>query len=181
MLSLPNMVDNRSRQSGPRVENYEEVEHFPLDPSLREKILLEQNECSFVWGPRNNWAVGVIMSYVWRDGKFWLTASSQRARIAAIQRDPRVSIIVSSVGTSLGPAKSITVKGTVRILNDRETLGWVLPAISAAIIPGADALQEKFTKMMDSRRRVVLEVTPEKWITFDAAQMMVASIMPTQR
>ena len=59
-----------------KVQNYEEVEHFPIDPEMQEKILLEQNECSFVWGPKDNWAVGVIMSYVWRDGKFWLTASS---------------------------------------------------------------------------------------------------------
>ena len=159
------------------VENYEEVEHFPLDPAIQEKILQEQIECSFVWGPKDNWAVGVIMSYVWRDGKFWLTASNQRARLSALKRDPRVSIIVTSVGTSLGPAKSITAKGTVRILNDRATLDWVLPAIAAVNVPGAEEMQKKFTQMMDSPRRVVLEVTPEKWITFDAAQMMAASIM----
>jgi hypothetical protein len=160
-----------------KVQNYEEVEHFPLEPDLQEKILLEQNECSFVWGPKDHWAVGVIMSYVWRDGKFWLTASSQRARIYAIKRDPRVSLIISSVGTQFGPAKSITVKGRVRVLNDRETLDRMLPELAAAILPGADELQEKFVAMMDSERRVVLEVTPEKWITFDAGQMMAASIM----
>lgn len=157
------------------VENYEEVDHYPLDAATQEKILLEQNECSFVWGPKDHWAVGVIMTYVWRDGRFWLTASNQRARISAIQRDPRVSIIVSSVGTSLGPAKSITVKGRVRIHEDREILERILPAISAAILPGADAFQKKFTKMMDSPRRIVLEVVPEKWITFDAGRMMQAS------
>jgi hypothetical protein len=165
-----------------RIENYDEVDHYPLDPALQEKILLEQNECSFVWGPKDHWAVGVIMTYVWRDGKFWLTATNQRARIAAIRRDPRVSIIVSSVGTSIGPARSITAKGRVRILEDRETLDWVLPAISAAILPeGADVMQEQFTKMMDSSRRVVFEVTPEKWITFDAAKMMVASMTPREK
>jgi len=164
-----------------QVENYEEVEHYPLDAVTLEKILLEQNECAFVWGPRDHWAVGVIMTYVWRDGRFWLTASSQRARIAAIKRDPRVSIIVSSVGTSLGPAKSITVKGRVSIHEDRETLDWVLPAISAAILPGAEAFQEKFTKMMDSPRRIVLEVDPEKWITFDAGLMMQASFASSRR
>ena len=160
------------------VENYEEVEHYPLDPELQEQILQEQNECSFVWGPKDHWAVGVIMSYVWREGKFWLTASSQRARIHAIRRDPRVSLVVSSVGTRLGPAKSITVKGRVRVLDDEETKARVLPQIAAAILPGADELQAKFVAMMDSPRRVVLEVSPEKWITFDASQMMAASIMP---
>lgn len=161
-----------------RVENYEEVEHFPLDPELCEQILLAQNECSFVWSPKDHWAVGVIMSYVWRDGKFWLTASSQRARIHAIRRDPRVSLVISSVGTRFGPARSITVKGRVRVLDDAATKQRTLPEIAAAILPGAEELQGKFVQMMDSPRRVVLEVTPEKWITFDAAQMMAASIMP---
>ena len=159
------------------VENYDEVDHYPLDPELQEQILQEQNECSFVWGPKDHWAVGVIMSYVWRDGKFWLTATSQRARIAAIRRDPRVSLIISSVGTRFGPAKSITVKGRVQIHDDEATKARVLPQIAAVVLPGAGELQEKFVKMMESERRLVLEVTPEKWITFDAAQMMAASIM----
>ena len=46
MLYLVDMTD--------KLENYEEVEHFPLEPELQEQILLEQNECSFVWGPKNN-------------------------------------------------------------------------------------------------------------------------------
>jgi hypothetical protein len=85
---------------------------------------------------------------------------------------------VSSVGTKLGPAKSITVKGRCRILDDRATQEWVYPAVAAAILPGAEAFQEKFVEMMDTERRVVLEVTPEKWITFDAEKMMRASILP---
>ncbi len=115
---------------------------------------------------------------MWRDGKFWFTATSQRARIAAIRRDPRVTVIVSSVGTKLGPSKSITVQGTVRILEDDETKAWVYPAIAAAIIPGADEIQKKFVGMLDSDRRLILEVTPEKWITFDAVKMMQDSIFP---
>jgi hypothetical protein len=176
------MVLRRSGESNmPEIANYDEVDRYPLDPETQEKILLEQNECSFVWGPKDHWAVGVIMTYVWRDGKFWLTATSQRARIAAIKRDPRVSIIVSSVGTSIGPARSITAKGRVRILEDRATLDWVLPAVSAAILPDApQAMKDAFTKMMDSERRIVLEITPEKWVTFDAAKMMVASMTPRE-
>ncbi len=159
------------------VQNYEEVDVYPIEPDLQEEILKTQNECSFVWGTQDHWPIGVIMSYVWLDGKFWLTASSQRPRIRAIRRDPRVSLIISSVGTKFGPAKSITVKGRVRLLDDRATKDRILPLLSAAILPGADEFQKKFTAMMDSERRLVLEVTPEKWITFDAAGMMQASIM----
>ena len=69
--------------------------------------------------------MGVIMTYVWRHEKFGLTATSQRARIAAIRRDPRVTVIVSSGGTKLGPSKSITIQGRVRVLEDDETKAWV--------------------------------------------------------
>lgn len=37
------------------------------------------------------------------DGRFWLTATSQRKRIAAVRRDDRVAVVVTSSGTDLGP------------------------------------------------------------------------------
>jgi len=121
--------------------------------------------------------MGVIMSYVWRDGKFWLTATSQRARVKAIRRDPRVSIVLTSVGTSLGPSRSITVKGRVTLHDDEETKRWFYPAVAKAILRGApQEMIDHFVQMLDSERRLVFEVTPEKWITYDAAKMMVASL-----
>ncbi|MCH2416839.1 MAG: hypothetical protein MK195_08775, partial [Acidimicrobiales bacterium] len=73
-------------------ENYEDVTVYDLDASAEEELLLGHNECTFMWANKEGWPVGVIMSYVWRKGSFWLTASAQRARIHAVRRDPRVSI-----------------------------------------------------------------------------------------
>jgi len=161
------------------VKDYEEVAGYPLDEEQREDILRGQNECTFIWGTRDHWPVGVIMSYVWKDGKFWLTATSQRARIKAVQRDDRVSVVVSSVGLETGAGRSITVKGRVRLRTDPETKAWLYPAAAAAIFPGApEDLHARFVEMLDSERRVILEVTPEKWITFDAGKMMRASLFP---
>ena len=60
------------------IENYEEAHVYPLDPEVQEQLFKLQNECSFIWGTKDHWAVGVIMNFVWRDGRFWLTATSQR-------------------------------------------------------------------------------------------------------
>jgi hypothetical protein len=158
------------------ITDYEEVDVYPLDDEVREELLRSQNECTFIWGPKSHWAVGVIMSYVWRDGRFWLTATSQRKRIAALRRDDRVSIVVSSVGTPLGPAKSVTAKGRCRLRDDRETMDWFYPALAAAIIPQSETVQRAFARMLDSSRRLILEVTPEKLISFDAAKMMADSL-----
>ena len=70
-------------------ENYEDVTVFDLDPSDEEALLLAHNECTFMWATKDGWPVGVIMSYIWRNGFFWLTASNQRARISAVRRDTR--------------------------------------------------------------------------------------------
>ena len=156
--------------------NYDDVTQYPLDDEMREEILRKQIECVFIWGPKDHWAVGVLMTYIWKDGRFWVSATSQRKRIAAIKRDPRVSVVVSSHGTDLGPAKGITAKGRAIIHEDRETLDWFLPACAAVNIPTAGPLQDAFAKMMDTEKRVVIEVVPEKWITFDATKMMMASI-----
>ena len=74
-------------------ENYEDVTVYDLDANAEEELLLAHNECTFMWANKEGWPVGVIMSYIWRKGRFWLTASSQRARIHAVRRDPRVSIL----------------------------------------------------------------------------------------
>lgn len=116
------------------------------------------------------------MSYLWRDDRFWLTATSQRKRIAAVRRDPRVSVIVSGVGTAVGPARTVTAKGRCVVHDDEETKVWVYPAIAQAIMGGQGELTDRFTEMLDSERRLVLEVVPEQWITFDAAKMMADSI-----
>ena len=71
-------------------------------------------------------------------------------------------------------SRSITIKGRVTIHTDQETKDWFYPDLALAITRN-EALAKPFAKMLDSERRVVLEVTPEKWITYDARKMMVAS------
>ena len=157
-----------STQSHP--ENYEDVTIFGLDQSDEERLLAAHNECTFIWSNKEGWPVGVIMSYVWRDGKFWLTASSQRARISAVRRDPRVSIVVTSTGSPLPRNKTVTYKGTCRVLDDDETKAWFYPALASALRP--DPLgQEVFVKFLDSPRRVILEVEPTQRIAYDGAKM----------
>jgi hypothetical protein len=161
--------------------NYDDVTEYGLDQDKLEEILQKQIECTFIWGPKDHWAVGVLMTYIWKDGSFWVSATSQRKRIPAIKRDPRVSIVVSSHGTDLGPAKGITAKGRAVIHDDQETKDWFYPACAAVNIPTPGKLQDAFAKMMDTERRLVIEVKPEKWITFDATKMMMASIAAWQK
>lgn len=155
--------------------NYEDVTQYDLEDADEEEMLLAQNECTFIWANKEGWPVGVIMSYVWVDGKFWLTATSQRARIHAVRRDPRVCIVVTSTGSSLARNKAVTWKGMCTIHEDAETKEWFYPALAKALQPGREQDQARFVQFLDSPRRVVLEVDPTQRIGYDGTKMAKAT------
>jgi general stress protein 26 len=152
------------------IEDYERVSVYALDDAEREELLRTHAECTFNWATRDGWPMGVIMSYLWKDGRFWLTAGAHRHRIEAVRRDPRVSIVVTSTGTQLAPGKSITAKGRCCVHEDAETRAWFYPEFARHLYP-EEKQARAFAKKLDSPLRVVLEVVPEKWITYDGVKM----------
>lgn len=155
--------------------DYEDVTMYTLDADVEERLLLAHNECTFIWSNREGWPVGVIMSYVWRRGAFWLTASAQRARISAVRRDPRVCVVVTSTGSPLPRNKAVTWKGTCAVHEDRATKDWFYGELAVALNPGHPERADRFRRFLDSPRRVVLEVTPTQRIGYDGAKMGAAT------
>ena len=86
------------------VEDHETVSIYPLDDQQLEDLLTKVGECTFNWGTKDGWPVGVIMSFLWKNGRFWITAGAHRHRISAVRRDPRVSVVVS--GAAAAPARA---------------------------------------------------------------------------
>ena len=155
--------------------DYEDVTVYGLGAAEETALLVMQRECTFTWTNREGWPVGVTMSFVFVDDRFWLTASGQRKRIAAVRRDPRVSIVVSSAGTSLPPNRTVTYKGRCRVHDDETTKRWFYPALAAALHPSDAERAEVFARFLDSPRRVVLEVEPVQRIGFDGTKMSAAT------
>jgi hypothetical protein len=156
-------------------ENYEDVSIYDLDDDVEEQLLLAHNECTFIWANKEGWPVGVIMSYIWRRGRFWLTASSQRARISAVRRDPRVCVVVTSTGSPLPRNKAITWKGMCTVHESREVKDWFYPDFATALRGDDPARRDPFVEFLDSPRRVVLEVEPTQRIGYDGAKMGAAT------
>ncbi len=157
----------------PGVEDHETVSIYPLDDQQLESLLTHAPECTFNWGTRDGWPVGVIMSFLWKDGRFWITAGAHRHRISAVRRDPRVSVVVSGASAPAGsgaPGGAATAKGRCVIHEDRETKDWFYPEFAAKLNPTNPEAAAAFVKTLDSPLRVVLEVIPEKWILFDGAK-----------
>jgi len=158
------------------IKDYEDVTVYGLDPDREVDLIDQQNECTFVWTTKDGSPMAVVMSYLQRDGKFWMTASGQRKRIPAIRRDPRVAIVITSPGTKLGSGKTVTYKGTARVLDDDETKAWFYPALAERLMSrwGQQRVDE-FANMLNSPRRVIIEITPTLRVGYDGDKMRQAT------
>jgi general stress protein 26 len=157
------------------MQGYEDVTIYELSPEREQELLDKQIECNFVWTNKDGHGLGVIMNYVARNGSIWLTATSQRARIKALKRDPRASVVISSMGTDMGPGKQLTYKGRVTLHEDQQTKDWFYPAMAAIISPYPAPTAEAAMAYLDTPLRLILELVPEKVIRFDGDRIAKAS------
>lgn len=155
--------------------DYEDVSVFTLSEERELVLFKKQTECTFMWTNKAGEPVGVIMNYIHHEGSFWLTATRQRARIPAIERDPRVAVAMSSRGTDIGISQSVTYKGIAVVHEDNETKAWFYPALAASVRPDSETKQQAFVDHLDSDGRVVIEVKPTTRIGFDSEQMFEGS------
>lgn len=152
-------------------DSYEDVSMFSLDGG-REQILLDtQTECCFMWSTSVGDPVGVVMNFVAKDGRFWLTCTRRRKRVPAIEARPRVAIAISSRGTDIGISQTVTYKGNAVVHEDDATKAWFYPALAARVRPESSTQQEAFVHHLDTPGRVVIEITPDARIGFDAENM----------
>ena len=161
-----------------QVKDYEKnVSQYPLDPEREADLIKLQSECTFMWTNKEGHPMGVIMSYLEYEGKLWLTAAPNKARIAAIKRDGRSAICITSTGTSMFGGKTVSYKGHCLIHeNNQDIKDWFYAALSERLYgESAEKLyqdtsqtkKDQFVEFLDTPGRVIFEFKIEKTIGFD--------------
>ncbi|MBF4480223.1 General stress protein 26 [Rhodococcus rhodochrous J3] len=151
------------------IDDNEDLTSLRVDARTQERLLDAQRECTFAFTTEEGWPAGVVMSYLYRDGTFWLTAASGRAHVRAARRDPRVTLVVSNAGTDLAGRRMLAVRGRVTVRTDEETKRWFYPAFAHHHAPNDP---DAFEQLLDSPNRVVLEVRPVRIaVSHDSTKM----------
>ncbi len=157
-----------------QTHDHEVVSIYPFSEAEVDILMNNAIEAVLMWSTKDGWPVGVTHAFVWRDEKIWLTFASHRHRAAAIRRDNRVSVNISSASYPEAapegfPSGAITFKGTGEFFDDDETKAWFYRALAAKVGQGNAAVEDSFYQLLDSPLRVILAVTPVKRIMYNAA------------
>jgi Pyridoxamine 5'-phosphate oxidase len=158
-------------QPGSYVSSYDDVSKFALDDEREQALHAAQTECTFMWSTKDGDPVGVIMNYLLHDGRFWVTCTRRRKRVAAVEARPRVAIAVTSRGTDIGVSQAVTYKGDAIVHESEEVNAWFYPALAARVRPESTERQAAFVHHLDTPGRVVIEIRPTARIGFDSESM----------
>ena len=161
-----------------RKQDYTDVSDVGIDEAKREQLYAAQTECCLLWANREGWPVGVMVRFVWHEQRFWVTCAAHRKRVPALRARPQSAVVVSSEGTWLGGDVTTTAKTLATVHDDAATKAWFYPALAARQRrgdgPAAKAARAEFVRRLDTPTRVVIELVPVAWITYDGNRLEAA-------
>ncbi len=155
-----------------RLEDYDDVSVYGIDAERRAALLSRQTECAVVWTTSEGWPVGVMHIYVWHGDRFWVTCMPERKRVPALRARPQSSVIVAFPQEQTVTAKTLA---TVHEHGSSEH-GWFYRALARKVLPSQPAAiralgEDAWIERLDSPGRVVIELAPQKWISFDGRKV----------
>ena len=149
--------------------DYEDLTTMRLDDDDREALLAAGGECVFNWTTKEGYPVGVVVAFLYRDGKFFTTCAETRKRVPALRARSQSAIVINNGG------KTASFKGdsVVHAPGDPgfdELKGWFYPTLSGLDKTPDDPYQQSFAKFLDSPHRVIIETDARLVVGFDTAK-----------
>jgi hypothetical protein len=149
--------------------DYEDLTGMQLDQDQLDELVAGVGECVFNWTTRDGYPVGVVVAFVYRDGKFFTTCAERRKRVPALRARPQSAIVINKEG------KTASYKGDsiVHAPGDPgfdELKGWFYPTLSQLDLDPNDAYRQSFAKFLDSPHRVIIETDARLVVGFDTAK-----------
>ena len=146
--------------------DYEDLTSMRLDEASLNELVGSGGECIFNWTTIDGYPVGVVVAYVFRDGKFWTTCAARRKRVPALRKRPQSAIVINRNG------KTASYKGDsiVHASGDEgfdELKAWFYAALSGGQGGGNDEYRRAFAKFLDSPHRVIIETEARLVVAFD--------------
>jgi hypothetical protein len=149
--------------------DYEDLTGMQLSEEDLAALVGGGGECIFNWTTVEGYPVGVVVAYVYANGKFWTTCAERRKRVPALKKRPQSGIVINQGG------RTASFKGdsTVHANGDSdfdELKTWFYALLSGVASSPEDTYRQAFAKFLDSPHRVIIETDARLVVGFDTAK-----------
>lgn len=86
-----------------QAKNWENVKSYSLDSQTELELLDAQTECTMIWAGKDGWPMGVVVNFIYREERFWLTVSEERPRVKSIPMMDAISSSAHSICMGMPP------------------------------------------------------------------------------
>jgi len=140
-----------------------------MSDALRERFLREPHVGVIATLRRDGRPYTVPIWWLWRDGEFWLTGTTNRVWCRQLRRDPRASLCIEASAPHPG---HVGVDGRVEVLEPPDFDIWPISRLLAEKYVGRGDLAraqavERFFANMRTEPRILLRLRPEVWRAID--------------
>jgi len=132
-----------------------------LDPAEQAAFLREQTKASLATIDVEGFPHVVAMTYVAKDGAFYMTSYAKAQKVLNIRRNPKVGLMIEA-GDSYAELRGVMVRGYCEIIEGAEAVAAVFDDMAEA--RGQPRRRESAAS---APKRVVLKVVPHKLTSWD--------------
>ena len=151
------------------IQDYEDLTGMQLSDDELDALVSAGGECIFNWTNKEGYPVGVVVAYVWRNGKFWTTCAARRARVPALRKRPQSAVVINRGGATASYKGDSIVHAAGEDGWD-ELKTWFYSALSGTETDPDDSYKRNFQKFLDSPHRVIIETEANLVVGFDTAK-----------
>ncbi len=137
-----------------------------LDLAATTALLDGERQCVLSFLGADGWPCAVVLSYLWSNGSFWVTAIEGRAHVRSMRRDPRVTVTVER---HVDGRQMLSQRGHALFRDDVAVRAAFFTRFASHHAPDTATA---FRAHLDSPERVVIEIKPAgRPVTHDSRRL----------
>jgi hypothetical protein len=145
--------------------DYEDLTSMRLDDDALTALVGPGGSCIFNWTTTDGYPVGVVVAYVFANGKFWTTCAARRKRVPALRKRPQSGIVIDRGGQTAS-YKGDSIVHAPGDADFDEIKAWFYPTLAGGQ-PRDEDYRRAFAKFLDSPHRVIIETDARLVVAFD--------------
>jgi hypothetical protein len=150
----------------PTISDFEDFTKLALTSAELDDLIGDGGQCVFSWTTSAGYPAGVVMAYLFRDGRFWMNCARHRKRIAALRARPQCAIVLTT-GEKIASFRGRAVIHSPDEAGWKEVKSWFYAALAGTDKNPDNDMARSFETFLDGPNQVIIETEPTLVVSFN--------------